>query len=215
MNASKKHTPLIYTYLRKFQEDPTSRVFAPLAEAYRKAGMPEEAVEIAYEGLKHHPHFLGGRVALARALFDLKKYSEVIEELASRIRDVPDNLIAQRLLGDSYLVMGRVAEALSSFKMLLYYAPQDVEVAKVVQELESQAYSQGRLILKTQTHLGSSTIKELPQPEEQSLFLIRSVGSVVADDPQVKKAKHIERIEKLQSMLSKIATYRAENSDAL
>lgn len=198
-----KNTPLIYAYLRKFQEDPTSRVFAPLAEAYRKAGMPNEAVEIAREGLKHHPNFIGGRVALARSLFDLKKYTEVIEELASRIRDVPDNLIAQRLLGDSYLVLGRVAEALSSFKMLLYFAPQDAEIAKMVQELESQAYSQGRLVLRT------LSVEEVP--EEQPLFAIRPVGSVVADDPEVKKAKHIERIEKLQSMLEKIATYRARN----
>ena len=207
MIASKKNTPLIYAYLRKYQEDPTSRVFAPLAEAYRKAGMPHEAVEIAHEGLKHHPNFIGGRVALARALFDLKKYTEVIEELAPRIRDVPDNLIAQRLLGDSFLVLGLVAEALSSFKMLLYYAPQDVEVAKMVQELESQAYSQGRLILKTQSFAEAESSEELP------MFDIRSVGSVVAADPAVKKARHIERIEKLQTMLSKIATYRAKNSN--
>src|SRR5262245_34688745 len=105
------YSPLIYSYLKKYQEDPTSRVFAPLAEAYRKAGLVDEAIEIAREGLGVHPGFVGGRVALARALFDKKSYDEVIAELVPIIQDVPDNLVAQRLLAESYLMTGRLAEA--------------------------------------------------------------------------------------------------------
>ena len=101
--------PLIFNYLKKYQEDPGSRVFAPLAEAYRKAGMVNEAIEIAREGLRVHPGFVGGRVALARALFDQQQYQEVIEELSKVIQDVPDNLVAQRLLAESYLMLGRIA----------------------------------------------------------------------------------------------------------
>ena len=141
--------PLIHTNLKKYQEDPTSRVFAPLAEAYRKAGLVNEAVDIAREGLRIHPGFAGGRVALARALFDLKLYAEVVEELKTVVQDVPDNLVAQRLMGESCLMLGRVAEALSAYKMLLYFAPQDNETSRVVQELEAQAYQQGTLVLRT------------------------------------------------------------------
>ena len=47
-----------------------ARIFAPLAEAYRKAGLVDEAIEVAREGLRIHPNFVGGRVALGRALFD-------------------------------------------------------------------------------------------------------------------------------------------------
>ena len=61
----KKYPPIIYEYLKKYQEDPSSRVFAPLAESYRKAGLADEAIEIAREGLRVHPNFVGGRVALA------------------------------------------------------------------------------------------------------------------------------------------------------
>ena len=61
---NKNFSPMIYDYLKKYQEDPTSRVFAPLAEAYRKAGLIDEAIEIAREGLRVHPNFVGGRVAL-------------------------------------------------------------------------------------------------------------------------------------------------------
>src|SRR5665213_3540197 len=99
---AENYSPVLYTYLKKYQEDPTSRVFAPLAEAYRKAGLLNEAIEIAREGLRLHPTFVGGRVALARALFDNHLYSQVIDELALVVRDVPDNLVAQRLLAESY-----------------------------------------------------------------------------------------------------------------
>ena len=68
--AEIRGNPQIYHYLRRYQEDPRSRVFAPLAEAYRKAGLLDEAIEIARDGVRVHPHFVGGKVALARALFD-------------------------------------------------------------------------------------------------------------------------------------------------
>ena len=111
--AGPGQSPIIYHYLKKYQDDPTSRVFAPLAEAYRKAGLVDEAIEIAREGLRIHPSFVGGRVALARALFEKKQYSQVIDELSQVVQDVPDNLVAQRLLGESCLMLGRVAEALA------------------------------------------------------------------------------------------------------
>src|SRR6188472_2460074 len=127
MAKPKSYPPVIFEYLKKFQEDPTSRVFAPLAEAYRKAGLVDEAIEIAREGLRVHPGFVGGRVALARALFDKTQYEAVVEELTAVVRDVPDNLVAQRLLAESCLMQGRVAEALGAYKMLLYFSPDDVE----------------------------------------------------------------------------------------
>ncbi len=102
-----KYEPIIYGYLKKYQEDPSSRVFAPLAEAYRKAGLIDEAIEISREGLKIHPHFVGGRVALSRALFDKKLFDEVINELGSIIQDVPDNLVAQQFFEFVYKSLAR------------------------------------------------------------------------------------------------------------
>lgn len=144
-----KYSPMIYEYLRRWQEDPTSRVFAPLAEAYRKAGMVDEAIEIAKDGVRIHPNYLGGRVALARALFDRQRYHEVIDQLEMPMQNAPDNLAGQRLLAESFLMTGRVAEALTSYKLLLYFAPMDAEAAKMVKELETQAYEQGTLVLRT------------------------------------------------------------------
>lgn len=131
-----------------YQDDPKSRIFAPLAESYRKIGLVDEAIDICREGLTVHPDFLGGKVALARAYFDKEMHVKVRELLSPVIDKMPDNLIAQRLLADSCLVLGFMQDALSAYKMLLYFNPNDEEVAGIVQELENQSYESGGLLLK-------------------------------------------------------------------
>ncbi len=145
--------PQIYYYLKKYQDAPNSRVFAPLAEAYRKAGLIDEAIEIAREGVVANPSFVGGKVALARALFDKGVYIEVTEVLEPLVRDVPDNLVAQRLLADSYLLLNRPSDALNSFKMLLFFVPNDLELSKLIQELELNAYKDGSMVLENDPRL--------------------------------------------------------------
>ena len=202
MAAKKEEShPLIYTYLRKYQEDPSSRVFAPLAEAYRKAGLIDEAIDIAREGLRAHPSFIGGRVALARALFDKRQYNDVVQELTHVVQDVPDNLVAQRLLAESFLMLGRVAEALDSYKMLLYFAPQDPDTAKIVRELEVQAYDKGTLVLRTD-----------PQASFDSEFGAESEEIAEELKRRREQQRWIRKIETLQNILQRVERYKTLNS---
>ncbi len=187
--------PLIYSYLKKYQDDPTSRVFAPLAESYRKAGLIDEAVKIAREGLRVHPRFMGGKVALARALFDKKQYQAVLDELLPMVQDFPDNLVAQRLLAESFLVLGRIPESLSAYKMLLYFVPQDSETIKIVQELEDEAYKKGTLVLRT-------------DPISLSSFDVQPAAFAITSDPEFKRRKKIKQVEALQVLLQKVERYR-------
>lgn len=191
------HDPIIYTYLKKFQEDPTSRVFAPLAEAYRKAGMIDEAIEIAQEGLRVHPDFIGGKVALARALFDKQDFAQVIEVLKHVVRDVPDNLIAQRLFADSQLRLGNLAEALSAYKMLLYFNPMDEEMGQAVRDLEAKAYDEGVLLLRTD-----------PKPTEAAGFRVVSAQEAIENDPVLRKVNREKKAQFLLDAMRKIERYR-------
>ena len=50
--------------------DPSPRVFAPLAEAYRLSGRLDDALETARLGIEAHPDHVGIRVVLARAVLD-------------------------------------------------------------------------------------------------------------------------------------------------
>jgi len=177
------HSAVIYGYLKKYQDDPTSRVFAPLAEAYRKAGLVDQAIQIAEEGLRVHPGFISGKVALSRALFDKKNYARVVEELKPVLQEVPDNIVAQRLMAESSLMLGRSVEALSSYKMLLYFMPNDQEIAQMVRELEIQAFEKGSLVIQT----------------DHDIIL----GIDMND-----KERWIKKIEFLQGLLKKVERYR-------
>ena len=192
-----QYSPVLFEYLKRYQENPGSRVFAPLAEAYRKAGLIDEAIDIAREGLAVHPTFIGGRVALARALFDRQSYEEVIEELKSVVVDAPDNLVAQRLMAESCLLLGRMAEALGAYKMLLYYAPSDAETAKLVQELETQAYDSGTLVLRND-----------PVTPSIQGFDVRSAQGAIDNAPEARRERWAHQIEKLQAALLKVERYR-------
>ena len=198
-------SPILYDYLRRYQENPRSRVFAPLAEAYRKAGLVDEAVEIAREGLKVHPNFVGGRVALARALFEKRQYEQVVDELQPVIRDVPDNLVAQRLIAESSLILGRVSQALDSYKMLLYFSPEDTELARVVQELESQSYQQGALVLQAEPAAAPAVVA--------ADFRVEETGRALGSDPAFERSRWIRRIELLQNLLLRVEKYRQSTSN--
>ncbi len=187
--------PQIYHYLRRYQEDPRSRVFAPLAEAYRKAGLLDEAIEIARDGVRIHPHFVGGRVALGRALFDRGNYEEVVKELEPIVMDAPDNLIAQKLLAESYLILGRIADSLGAYKVLLFFMPQDPEISALVQEIETKAYEDGALVLQK-------------DPISLKSYSVKGAGAAIESDPEVRKTEWIKRIELLQGMLLRVQRFK-------
>ncbi|MCC7440055.1 MAG: hypothetical protein IT285_00390 [Bdellovibrionales bacterium] len=195
-------SPQIYRYLKLFQENPSSRVFAPLAEAYRKAGLVEEALEVAREGLRVHPNFVGGKVALARALFDQRAYSEVVATLEPVIDDVPDNLVAQRLLAESQLMLGNVPKALQAYKMLLYFSPHELDTARIVYELESQLYDQGEILVKAPD---ARPAREAPAIDE---FKVQPVAQTHAGEPDARRRTWMKRVEALQSVLLRVERYR-------
>jgi len=130
--------PLFREQLRKLQQDPTSRVFAPLAESYRRLGRLDEAIEICQRGLEHHPDFHGGRVALAKCFIEKNRYQDAQIELEKVVHLAPENLLAQKLLGEALMAQGLDSQALHAFKMALLLAPFDVSLTEKVHQLEKQ-----------------------------------------------------------------------------
>lgn len=174
--SSTKYPPLLLKYLKMFQDDPRSKIFAPLAEAYRKVGMIDEAIEICKEGLSANPEFTGGKVALARCYFEKKLHQLAKETLEPLIDRIPDNLIAQKLYADSCLALGFLREALQSYKMLLYFNPADREVAALVQELELRSYQNGGLV---QVEAKPEKVRRLLRLQELLNRVQRARGQIV------------------------------------
>lgn len=133
----KSDAELIERYQKLYFEDPTSNAFAPLSEAYRKAGMIKEAHELCQSGLQHNPNFAGGHVAMARVLLEMNHKKEAVEHLEKATRLAPENLLAHELLGQTYLQLKKPKAALRSYKMLLFIAPENDHVQETVKKLES------------------------------------------------------------------------------
>ncbi len=120
----------------EYQRNPASRVFAPLSEAYRRLGMINEALEVAGRGVRLHPDFAAGRLALARLFIEKKSFAEALEQLSKATELSPDNLLAFQLLGETYLQLRRPKDALQAFKMVLFLSPQHERAAKMVKKWE-------------------------------------------------------------------------------
>ena len=128
---------LIEKYQILFAEDPSTKSFAPLAEAYRRMGMLDEAKQVCETGLKHHPQFTSGLVAYAKILIDKEDYAGAIASLEKVIDSNSDNILAYQLLGACYLKEKNPTAALRAYKMLLFLAPNHAQAQKQVQKLES------------------------------------------------------------------------------
>jgi len=137
-------------------------VFAPLADEYRKAGLLDEAIDIAREGVSLHPSYMGGKVALARALFEKNRYEEVVDILIEVVKRVPDNIVAQKLLGDSYLMLENRAEALNAYQMLAFFQPNDEETERLIRELSESTQEVPQSVRKI-----DSEIRESPKRQSQ------------------------------------------------
>jgi tetratricopeptide (TPR) repeat protein len=137
MSTDNINLEFIERYQKLFEKDPRSKVFAPLGEAYRKMGLAKEALLILETGVKLHPHFASGRVALAKVLMDQKLFERAAEQLNAATDISPENLLAQKLLADCYIHLRKTKEALKSFKMVLFLNPNDAHAQMHVKKLES------------------------------------------------------------------------------
>ena len=125
-------------YLRQYQKNPTSRVFAPLADQFRKMGQPEEGLKICLEGLQNHPRYPGGRVALAHCYVDLKRYEEALKEYEFVLAQFPDNLHAIRGAGRCYQALNQTEKAIRYYRMYNFLVPKDTVVREQLKGLEGQ-----------------------------------------------------------------------------
>jgi tetratricopeptide (TPR) repeat protein len=120
----------------RLKADPKSRLFYPLAEELRKAGQVDEAEQVLRNGLAAHATYLSAWVSLGRVLRDQKKDGQAVEALAHALTLDPGNVVAARLLGDSYLSLGDKVEAIKKYKLVHALMPGDAEIAAIVESLD-------------------------------------------------------------------------------
>ncbi len=132
----------IERYTAILNKDPKARVYAPLAEAYRKSGNIDKAIEVSKKGLSLYPDYLSCRVTLGRAYYDKGMYEEAKSELLKVVEVIPDNLMAQRLLGNIYKMEGDIENAIKSYEMVILQNPGDKEIAEEIEALKREKFKE-------------------------------------------------------------------------
>ena len=85
---------------RQYQENPEGTAFAPLANAHRKLGNIERALDILQGGLFHHPDYAPARIVLGRCYLD-QGHDDAAEREFGRVLDRDqENVIALQALAD-------------------------------------------------------------------------------------------------------------------
>lgn len=123
-----------------YQQKPKSRVFAPLAETYRKLGMYDEAFKILKKGIKIHPNYTLGYIVLANCYHDNDQNELAYNVLRPHVANNLENISLQKLFSKICENLGYLEEALQTYKYLLLLNPTDRLVANKVKELEADLF---------------------------------------------------------------------------
>ncbi len=121
----------------KFDKDPNSKLFLPLAEEYRKEGMLEEAIDVLQTGLEKHVTYTSARVLLGKTYLEKGMMDEARKEFESVIKIVPDNLFAHKKLAEVYRDTGETDLAIKAFKAILKLNPMDEESLRNLRDIEA------------------------------------------------------------------------------
>jgi tetratricopeptide (TPR) repeat protein len=123
--------PATLSAIRRYEErlarDPTSLAFAPLADAYRKAGRARDAIRVCREGLDRFPHYTTARLILAKALLEDGDPDGALSEVRAILEASPHEAQAHRLAGDLYRRAGALGEAVQHLEQAVRLDPGDRE----------------------------------------------------------------------------------------
>lgn len=151
--------PIIRTHNReiddlfeRYRKAPGSHVFAPLADAYRKLGLVEEALDICARGLSANPRYASGYVVQGKCQFDAGR-ADRAEESFKRVLELDaSNLVALRYLGIIRAGCGDAEGARGFFEQILVLDPDDKDIR---QRLDA--------VLETAPAAATSLVDEIEQ----------------------------------------------------
>ena len=113
--------------LEKRWQATSGLVFAPLAEAYRKAGLQARALEILEQGLALHTEYGPALIVRARCHLDTGDYPAAEEAFNQALGRDPTDPIALRGLADVFERTGRLGEAIAHLRTLVDVDPRNSE----------------------------------------------------------------------------------------
>ena len=119
---------VVEKYSQILAQDPSSTVFVELAKAFVDKGDHTRAIEVCQQGLSHHPKSVVGRVMWGKALINLGKASEAMNQFDLAVNIDRDNAHAYNLIGEVLLRKGLYRSALPILRKAATLQPNDGRV---------------------------------------------------------------------------------------
>src|SRR5882724_7074116 len=144
LSNSPKHLGVAYTseiekLEKRWLENPKGRNFAPLADAYRKAGELDRALDLCTAGLELHPDYVSAHIVFGRCLIDQKNDSGASEVFRKVLSLDPENVLALKILADIAQRGGRYDEAAEWLGRLLSADPMNGDAAEALTRAKGRA----------------------------------------------------------------------------
>lgn len=124
---------------RLVRENPKGRLFASLADAYRKDGQYQRALDVLEAGLQNHPDYVSARVVLGRVHMAMGDNAKAREAFARVVELDPESVIALKALADLAEQDGSAQEAVRWSSQLLTVDPGNDEAQKQMERLQAAA----------------------------------------------------------------------------
>jgi predicted Zn-dependent protease len=123
----------------RLAKDPTSLAFAQLADLYRKAGRPADAITTCRAGLVRYPHYTTARLILAKTLLAENDPGGALAEIEAILHVSPKDVQCHRLAAEAHRRMGRLDAAVRSLESAVALDPGDRESRALLTVLRADA----------------------------------------------------------------------------
>jgi tetratricopeptide (TPR) repeat protein len=124
---------------RRWAENPKGRNFAPLADAYRKAGELDRALELCKAGLELHPDYVSAHIVYGRCLIDQKNDPGASDVFRKVLALDPENVLALKILAEIAERGGRFDETVDWLGRLLAADPMNGDAAEALTRAKAKA----------------------------------------------------------------------------
>lgn len=191
----------------KLAKDPNSKLFVPLAEEYKKAGMLDEAIEVLVKGLENQPGYLSARVSLGKIFIERGMLHEAQAEFEKVIAAIPDNLYAHKKLAEIYRDLGEKEKAIKEFQTVLKLNPLDEWAATSLAEIDRQPSKViEEPVIQEKESVKEPEAVELPQISGEPTFELKE-GPVESEQEIISAEAELESIPDVSS---EAYTYKEE-----
>ncbi len=202
--------------IKRFDEAPDSRLFAPLADAYRKNGNLDKAIEICEEGLSRHPDYISARIIMGKCFYDKGASERAKTEFEKATELDSENMVALKFLGDIYLAEDDRERASDYYQKLLAIDPSNQEIKKLNAEI-SEDFTPRSIDLEDQGNIAETETSS--EPATMTLAGIYAAQgyyakakniyeSILEEEPGNEEARNM--LSKLESMTGSMESEKSE-----